>query len=108
MPSALIAIVALRYIGRKKSFFGFLVVMALASLAVIPASNEILKVGFALIGKFAVGALWWVVEVYVPELYPTMMRNCASGSSAAMARLGSTASPFMGDLVSSFQRWFSR
>ena len=100
LPSSIIAILALRYMGRKKSFFGFLVVIALSSLAVIPTTNSILKVSFALVGKFAVGALWWVVEVYVPELYPTLMRNCASGSSAAMARLGSTASPFMGVVVS--------
>ena len=74
-------------------------IIALASLAVIPSTNSILKVSFALIGKFGVGALWWVVEGYVPELYPTLMRNCASGSSAAMARLGSTLSPFMGVIV---------
>ncbi|CAG2118571.1 unnamed protein product, partial [Medioppia subpectinata] len=98
LPSSIIAILTLRYFGRKKSFFGFLTIISMASLAVIAANDTLLKVSFALIGKFAVGTVWWVVEVYVPELYPTLMRNCASGSSQAMARLGSTASPFMGDL----------
>ncbi|XP_054165993.1 organic cation transporter protein-like [Oppia nitens] len=105
-PSSIISIFTIRYFGRKKSFFGFLVIISLASLAVIPSTSTVLKVTFALIGKFAVGTVWWVVEVYVPELYPTLMRNCASGSSQAMARLGSTVSPFMGGLASKYSLTF--
>ncbi|CAG2183549.1 unnamed protein product, partial [Oppiella nova] len=98
-PASIISILTLRYFGRKKSFFGFLTIISMASLAVILSTTTVLKVTFALIGKFAVGTVWWVVEVYVSELYPTLMRNCASGSSQAISRLGSTAAPFMGDLV---------
>ncbi|CAG2181871.1 unnamed protein product, partial [Oppiella nova] len=66
LPSAFISITALRYIGRRTALIIFLIIIAVSSLAIIPTTDSTLKVTFALIGKFAVGALWWIYEVYVP------------------------------------------
>ncbi|CAG2162653.1 unnamed protein product [Oppiella nova] len=99
LPSAFISITALRYIGRRTALIIFLVIIAVSSLAIIPTTDSTLKVTFALIGKFAVGALWWIYEVYVPEVYPTVLRNTGAGTSSSFSRVGSMASPFMKNLA---------
>ena len=99
LPSTFISLLTLRYLTRRKQILLFQMIIALSSLAIIPTSDETLKVMFALIGKFAVGSLWWGYEVYVPEVYPTVLRNTGSGLASSFSRLGSMASPFMGVLV---------
>ena len=100
LPSSLISILALRYMDRRWALIIFQIIIAVSSLSIIPATDPTVKVAFALIGKFAVGSLWWIYEVFVPEVYPTLLRNTGSGSSSSFSRLGSMASPFMKNLVS--------
>ncbi len=99
LPSSLITALGLRYIGRRKLFSGFMFMITVSTLAVIPSKTSAFKVTFALLGKFAVSSSWNVMFVHGPEIFPTVIRHIGSGSSSVVGRFGSIAAPFMKNLV---------
>ncbi len=99
LPSALITALGLRYIGRRKLFSGFMFLITVSTLAVIPSEISAIKVTFALLGKFAVSSSWSVMFVHGPEIFPTVIRHIGTGSSSVVGRFGSIAAPFMKNLV---------
>jgi hypothetical protein len=99
LPSSLIIALGLRYIGRRKLFSGFMFLITVSTLAVIPLKTTAFKVTFALLGKFAVSSAWGVMFVHGQEIFPTVIRHIGTGSSSVVGRFGSIAAPFMKNLV---------
>ena len=54
----------------------------------------------AMLGKCAATAAFSIIYVFSAELFPTVVRNVAMGTSSCFARLGAMLSPFIADLVS--------
>jgi hypothetical protein len=99
LPSALITALGLKYIGRRKLFSGFMFLITVSTLAIIPSKTTVFKVTFALLGKFAVTSAWHVTGLHGPELFPTVIRHTGVGFCSVVARIGSISAPYMKDLV---------
>ncbi len=99
LPSNLITVFGLRYIGRRKLYSGFMFLIALSTLLYISSETTFFKVTSALVGKFAVTSSWCVLYLHVPEVYPTVIRHIGLGSSSSVGRFGSIAAPFMKNFV---------
>ncbi|TWW75120.1 Solute carrier family 22 member 4 [Takifugu flavidus] len=54
-----------------------------------------MAVALEMVGKFAVTAGSNYMYVYVAEIYPTVLRNTATGSCSILSRAGSTTAPFL-------------
>ena len=100
LPSSLLCVFGLKFIGRKKLYGIFMMFIFFSTLAVIPSKTSALKVTFALIGKFAISSSWCVVAIHGPEVYPTVVRHIGIGSNSVVGRVGSISAPFMKNLVS--------
>ncbi len=99
LPSALISTLGLKYIGRRKLFSFFMLLITLSTLAVIPSKTTAFKVTFALLGKFAVTSSWNVMAIHGPEVFPTVIRHTGLGSCSVIGRIGSISAPHMKNLV---------
>ncbi len=93
LPSKLITVLGLRYIGRRKLFSCFVFLITVSTLAVIPSKTSVFNVTFALHGKFAVSSSWCVMFVYGLEIFPTVIRHIETGSSLVIGKFGSIAAP---------------
>ena len=56
----------------------------------------------AMLGKIGAAAAFAVIYVWSAELYPTVVRNVGMGASSSCARIGGMVSPYIADLVSSY------
>jgi hypothetical protein len=99
LPSALIPALGLRYIGRRKLFSGFMFLITVSTLAIIPSKTTVFKVTFALLGKFAVTSAWNVMGIHGPEVFPTVIRHIGLGYCSTIGRIGSISAPYMKNLV---------
>jgi Na+/melibiose symporter-like transporter len=99
LPASLLCAIALRYIGRKKLFFFFMLMITVSTLAVIPSKTTAFKVTFVLFGKFFVSSAWCVMKLHIPEVFPTVIRQIGIGSPSMAGRFGSIAAPFMKNFV---------
>ncbi|KAK2148387.1 hypothetical protein LSH36_500g01035 [Paralvinella palmiformis] len=97
LPSYVIIILAMQYLGRKLPGFITLVATGICCLLLTPfLDNTDLQGGataFLLIGKFFVSATFALIYVYSAELFPTVVREVAVGSSSTCARIGSLLQP---------------
>ncbi|XP_043487909.1 organic cation transporter protein-like [Polistes fuscatus] len=64
----------------------------LSYIIVIPLLNML-----ALFGKLCVSSVFIAVIIHCSELFPTVMRNIAIGSSSTWAHIGSTIAPYLVD-----------
>ncbi len=99
LPSAFISTLGLKYIGRRKLFSFFMILVTLSTLAVIPSKTTAFKVTFALLGKFAVSSAWIVMGMHGSEVFPTVIRHTGIGSCTVIGRIGSISAPYMKNLV---------
>jgi OCT family organic cation transporter-like MFS transporter 4/5 len=99
LPALLLCAIALRYIGRKKLFSFFMLMITVSTLAVIPSKTTAFKVTFVLLGKFFVSSAWCIMKLHIPEVFPTVIRHIGIGSSSMAGRFGSIAAPFMKNFV---------
>lgn len=54
-----------------------------------------MAVALEMLGKFAMTAGTNFMYVYVAEIYPTVLRNTATGTCSVLSRAGSTSAPFL-------------
>lgn len=54
----------------------------------------------SMIGKMGSAAAFGVIYIYTAELYPTVVRNGAMGTSSCIARFGGMAAPYIASTVS--------
>lgn len=57
-----------------------------------------LSVVLEMLGKFAVTAGSSLLYVYTAELYPTVLRNTATGACSLLSRVGGSVAPFLFNL----------
>jgi MFS family permease len=56
----------------------------------------------AMVGRLCIGAVYSVIILHTSELFPTVNRNTAVGTSSTMSHVGSLAAPYIVDLLVSF------
>ncbi|XP_075957620.1 organic cation/carnitine transporter 2-like [Anarhichas minor] len=88
---------ALRYVPRRLSVFCILLIggVSLYFLQLVPKSLSELSVALEMLGKFVITAGTSLMFVYTAELYPTALRNTATGTCSAVAKVGSSIAPFL-------------
>uniref|UniRef100_A0A672YCS9 Major facilitator superfamily (MFS) profile domain-containing protein n=1 Tax=Sphaeramia orbicularis TaxID=375764 RepID=A0A672YCS9_9TELE len=97
LPAYVSTFLVLRYLPRKVCVIGFSL-LAAASLYLIPLmpqSLPILNVVLELLGKYAFTTGAVLMFVYSSELYPTVLRNTASGTGSTVARMGNLTGPLL-------------
>lgn len=107
IPAYLIPTPILMVLGRRQAcaLIYTLSALCLLSILIIPAEKTLTIVIVALIGRFALSAVYSIVILYTSELFPTTTRNSAVGSSSAMSHVGSVASPYVADLLGAITWW---
>ncbi|XP_056909363.1 organic cation/carnitine transporter 2-like [Takifugu flavidus] len=105
IPAYICIWLALRYLKRQLTiiFFLFLGAMSLLLIQLVPESLSWMAVALEMVGKFAVTAGSNFMYVYVAELYPTVLRNTATGACSILSRAGSTTAPFLFQLTVYFK-----
>jgi MFS family permease len=56
-------------------------------------------ISVAMVGRLCIGAVYSVIILYTAELFPTVNRNVAVGTSSTMSHLGSLSVPYIVDLL---------
>uniref|UniRef100_A0A6I8QXA8 Solute carrier family 22 (organic cation/zwitterion transporter), member 4 n=1 Tax=Xenopus tropicalis TaxID=8364 RepID=A0A6I8QXA8_XENTR len=96
VPSNIFAWLLLRYISRRYSMCGSLLLggVVLLLIQLVPLDLQILSTVLVMVGKFGVTAAFSMVYVYTAELYPTVIRNTGVGIGSVSSRIGSVISPY--------------
>lgn len=53
----------------------------------------------AMLGRLCIGAVYSVIILQTSELFPTVNRNTAVGTSSTMSHLGSLSAPYIVDIL---------
>nr|KAG5704621.1 hypothetical protein BaRGS_025263 [Batillaria attramentaria] len=96
-----IAIFVVRRFGRRNPLCAYFMVTTVCCLAVglIPYRTadgtdlSVMVTAFSVMGKFAVGGIFSIIELYTVEIYPTVLRNVGAGFCAFWGRLGAVLAP---------------
>ncbi|XP_008286210.1 solute carrier family 22 member 4-like [Stegastes partitus] len=97
VPAYISSWVALRYFPRRLSVIGCFLLGAvpLYFIQLVPEDLSNLSLTLELVGKYAFTTGSSLMFAYVAELYPTALRNTATGICMAVSRVGSCISPFV-------------
>lgn len=94
----------LQIIGRRGTSFILLLCSAISFsiLLVLPDIENIkmlkdIQMFVALLGRLCVSSVFVAVIIHCSELFPTVIRNIAIGSSSTCAHIGSTLAPYLVD-----------
>uniref|UniRef100_A0A6M2DXK0 Putative synaptic vesicle transporter svop n=1 Tax=Xenopsylla cheopis TaxID=163159 RepID=A0A6M2DXK0_XENCH len=101
IPSYFVPLPMLKFFGRRIiNFILFMVAsLCLLSILAIPQDSSVALMIVGLIGRLCVSGVFSVVILHTSELFPTLNRNSAIGSSSTMAHVGSIAAPYIVDLL---------
>ncbi|XP_042906962.1 organic cation transporter protein [Parasteatoda tepidariorum] len=107
IPSYMLLIWAVKRLGRRPTLVGFMLAAGIAcgAIAVSPNSLPWLATSLAMIGKFCITASFGLLYLYTGELFPTVVRNVAIGSSSMWGRIGSIIAPFVKELGQATHAW---
>ncbi|KAK3095623.1 hypothetical protein FSP39_016786 [Pinctada imbricata] len=103
IPAALIYFVVIDRIGRKYTcvlFHGIAGVSLILSVALLSASRQdgdaaaVASLIFNYAGKLGISSSFLTIFIYIPELYPTNLRNVGIGFASAIGRIGGMMSPY--------------
>nr|CAB3266136.1 solute carrier family 22 member 15-like [Phallusia mammillata] len=89
--------------GRKRLLVTCFIFSGLFSLAIMAFQNKEKSSGklvCGLLGKMMIAASFSTVYIYTPELFPTVVRNVAMGSSSMSSRVGGILASFSKSLIS--------
>ena len=71
------------------------------SIIILPSTDkQWITVVLALIGKCGIAGAFSMMWLYSSELFPTVMRNSATGAASVCARVGGIVAPYIANLVS--------
>ncbi|KAF8777143.1 Organic cation transporter protein like [Argiope bruennichi] len=107
VPEVIIYIFLCRRIGNRRglAIANVMSGVCLIVLVCIPADMVWLTILFSVFGKFFTSASFDTGFVYTPEIFPTVMRNVALGSSSTVARVGALLAPFVHQLADVTYFW---
>ncbi|XP_007943001.1 solute carrier family 22 member 12 [Orycteropus afer afer] len=97
IPAKIGTLMALRYLGRRPTLAGSLLLAGLCILAnmLVPHEMEALRSTLAVLGLGGVGAAFTCKNTYSGELFPTVLRMTAVGLGQMMARAGAILGPLV-------------
>ncbi|XP_068187528.1 organic cation/carnitine transporter 2-like [Antennarius striatus] len=97
IPAYVCMWLALKYMTRRVTVICILVTgsLSLFFIQLVPQSVSYIAVALEMLGKFAITAGTALMYVYTAELYPTSIRNTATGTCSTVARVGSCIAPFV-------------
>uniref|UniRef100_A0A8C6TRN1 Major facilitator superfamily (MFS) profile domain-containing protein n=1 Tax=Neogobius melanostomus TaxID=47308 RepID=A0A8C6TRN1_9GOBI len=97
MPAYLVTWLSVKRIPRRVFISSAMVLggVCLLLLPAIPPSLRWLSVTLEMIGKFFVVATQNLLFAYTAEVFPTVLRNTATGVCSTWGRIGSCISPFI-------------
>ncbi|XP_070772930.1 organic cation/carnitine transporter 2-like [Enoplosus armatus] len=97
IPAYISSWLALRYLPRRLSVIGTLLIgaVSLYLIQLVPQSLTNLAVALEMLGKFGITTGSSLMFAYSAELYPTVLRNTATGICTTVSRLGSCITPFL-------------
>ncbi|KAG1714402.1 Organic cation transporter protein [Nymphon striatum] len=100
IPAYIIGAFMTKYIGRRLSVMGMMVVagLACASTIIIPKDMLTLQILFPMIGKLCISASFTMLYIYSTELFPTVVRSIGLGSCSMIGRVGSILAPYVRQL----------
>ncbi|XP_022061661.2 solute carrier family 22 member 5-like [Acanthochromis polyacanthus] len=100
VPSYISSWLALRYLPRQVSVIFVLLLggVSLYLVQVVPQGLSSLAIALEMLGKYGLTACTALMFVYTAELYPTALRNTATGVCATLSRVGSCIAPFVFEL----------
>ncbi|XP_021933962.1 organic cation transporter protein isoform X2 [Zootermopsis nevadensis] len=105
--SYVLPIPMLRWTGRRTTSVVLYVVSgaALLSILSIPEGMTDTIMSVAMLGRLCIGAVYSVIILQTSELFPTVNRNTAVGTSSTMSHLGSLSAPYIVDILGA-QAWY--
>uniref|UniRef100_A0A8C6RQM5 Solute carrier family 22 (organic cation transporter), member 16 n=1 Tax=Nannospalax galili TaxID=1026970 RepID=A0A8C6RQM5_NANGA len=92
-----IVCILLEKVGRRNSLVFFLLSNSL--ICGVFMNNYVLKVVVFLAAKIAIGSAFELLYVYTAELYPTIVKCSAMGSSSMVSRISNIIVPFSGQFI---------
>ncbi|KAK2828102.1 hypothetical protein Q5P01_019136 [Channa striata] len=97
IPAYISSWLALRYLRRQLSIISTLLLGAipLFLIQLVPQNLSHLCVALEMLGKYAITTGAALMFAYTAELYPTVLRNTATGTCTTVSRLGSCFAPFL-------------
>uniref|UniRef100_A0A3P8TU12 Major facilitator superfamily (MFS) profile domain-containing protein n=1 Tax=Amphiprion percula TaxID=161767 RepID=A0A3P8TU12_AMPPE len=100
VPSYISSWLALRYLPRRLSVICVLLLggVSLYFVQLVPQGLSYLSIALEMLGKYGLTACTSLIFVYTAELYPTVLRNTATGVCATLSRVGSCIAPFVFEL----------
>lgn len=100
IPGTLFSIWSMKTLGRKNTliYANLLSGISCLIIAFLPSTATWAKTALGSIGMFGLSVCFPTVYIYSGELFPTVIRNIAVGSSSMCARMGSMVAPFVAGL----------
>ncbi|XP_051020021.1 solute carrier family 22 member 16 [Acomys russatus] len=95
VPAYFLMCIWLQVVGRRKTMIFFLLLCSLTCGAymMMPQNHQTLKTVVALVVKVAVASVFALAYLYTAELYPTVVRCLAVGSSSMVSRVATLTIP---------------
>ncbi|XP_067347459.1 solute carrier family 22 member 4-like [Channa argus] len=105
VPAYISSWLALRYLPRQLSIICTLLLGALPLFLIqlVPQNLSHLSLALEMLGKYAITTGAALMFAYTAELYPTVLRNTATGTCTTVSRLGSCIAPFLLKLKTYFK-----
>ncbi|XP_040014005.1 synaptic vesicle 2-related protein-like [Xiphias gladius] len=98
-PGILVIVLAVDFIGRKKSMALCFFMFSLCILPLYACVGRTALTIFIFVARAFISGGYQVVFVYTPEVFPTENRALAMGTSSAMARMGALITPFVAQVM---------
>nr|XP_019952639.1 PREDICTED: solute carrier family 22 member 4-like [Paralichthys olivaceus] len=97
VPAYISSWLALRYFPRRNSIIGILLFGAvpLFLFQLVPETLPHMSLALEILCKYALTTGISMIFTYTSELYPTLLRNTATGTTSTISRLGSCIAPFL-------------
>ncbi|KAM4552190.1 solute carrier family 22 member 13 [Odontesthes bonariensis] len=101
LPAHILCIWLLESVGRKVSLMSTLLIGGLLCFLIfaVPRDNAVAVTTLAISGRFFINWAGSVCNVYVQELFPTSIRQTASGLGSIASRAGGLVSPLLNMLA---------
>ncbi|XP_014189281.1 solute carrier family 22 member 5 isoform X2 [Haplochromis burtoni] len=97
VPAYITSWLALQYLPRRLAVVSILLLggASLYFIQLVPHGLSYLSITLEMVGKFGITTGTALMFVYTAELFPTVLRNTATGMCTTVSRVGSCIAPFL-------------